>query len=1081
MSGDYSRKTFNPRRDFSGVLMQQGRVQLDADWNELVGIISRRLRAETTDIIGRGTVPKETPDGFNIQIAGGTLTIGRGRIYVDGLLAENHGKEPLEFDPVLAEQRGTLAVPYNEQPYFPNVALVAPAPQEGGPYLVYLDVWQREVTFLEDPDLIEKALGVDTTTRLQTVWQVRVLSGVGANVGCDTPDAKVPGWPEIIRPSDGRLTTDAVGVASDVDPCVIPPSGGYRGLENRLYRVEIHDGGVAGKATFKWSRDNASIATSVTAITALDKLTVARIGRDATLRFSVGDWIEITDDWLEFAQQPDLIRQIQDVDDATQIITLTSALPAGIFPDDGQGNLDPKRHTRIRRWDQHGKVADTNGSLLVDLDAPGSDGLIPIPPGGTSVVLEDGVQITFDTPASGAYRVGDYWSFAARTADASVEKLVQAPPCGIHHHFCRLAMVTFPNPPTDCRHLWPPDFGDAGCDCSVCVTADSHNQGTLTIQHAIDQVKTIGGTVCLGVGIYNLGENPINITGAKSLRVRGQGMQTALTYIGAGSAILIEGSSGVTVEQLALLTAAREKTTSPAVTVHNSSATTLQRNAILRVGVNELATAAIGLGGTLVGVLIRENFLVAPIGIGRLAVATATGLKRTTKAAAAAALDVALLTADLVVQDNTLECGRRGISFDGVSIHGFQTRLAGNLIVGCSQAGIMMLGWVVPGSGLDVRENEIHVTGSGIIIGTDDARIESNNIAPQQFGKGGDGIILTLGFDKTGLDRCQILNNRILGLAGNGIHIVNGIIRSAMIKNNFIEAVGGGGIVMDDKSTAGQMTIENNQLLNLAPLANDAKVAVIGLRVVNTLRAEIVGNALIGVGLAAAQSPRRAGIQVANIGSGRISGNEVLNVGPPGDFLQETVGIDCLGTFARLDITDNVVRRNAVLPTNPGTSRWFAVHIGALARNGFVAVSTNLSLMAVGELIYVFAGDKLTALPRGKEIVGLQGNLLEGYGAASVVSVVASGALTLSTNRCLLSTAAATGANFSQPVAQAQAGAVIASANYLEGPAKLTAMVLKLPQNGPFTVLGNISSGNILVNGNALAGTTWGPFNIVAA
>ena len=143
MSGDYSRKTFEPRRDFSGVLMQQGRVQLDADWNELVGIISRRLRAETIDIIGRGTVPTETPDGFKIEISGGVLTIGRGRIYVDGLLAENHGKPPLEFDSVLVEQRGTLAVPYDEQPYFPNAATVAPAPTEGGPYLVYLDVWQR--------------------------------------------------------------------------------------------------------------------------------------------------------------------------------------------------------------------------------------------------------------------------------------------------------------------------------------------------------------------------------------------------------------------------------------------------------------------------------------------------------------------------------------------------------------------------------------------------------------------------------------------------------------------------------------------------------------------------------------------------------------------------------------------------------------------------------------------------------------------------------------------------------------------------------------------------------------------------
>src|SRR5882724_2224968 len=145
MSGDYSRKTFSPLRDFSGVLMQQGRVQLDADWNELVGIISRRMRAETTDIIGRGTVPKETPDGFKIAIAAdGTLAIGRGRIYVDGLLAENHGKAPLEFDPVLAETLGTLPMPFNEQPYFPNVANIAPVPTEGGPHLVYLDVWPRE-------------------------------------------------------------------------------------------------------------------------------------------------------------------------------------------------------------------------------------------------------------------------------------------------------------------------------------------------------------------------------------------------------------------------------------------------------------------------------------------------------------------------------------------------------------------------------------------------------------------------------------------------------------------------------------------------------------------------------------------------------------------------------------------------------------------------------------------------------------------------------------------------------------------------------------------------------------------------
>src|SRR5215217_2549628 len=98
MAGDYTRFTFDSLRDYAGVLMQQGRVQLDADFNELVELLDRRLRAETVDIIGRCTVPKETPNAFKIELPGGVMTIGRGRMYVDGILAENHGLEPLEFD-----------------------------------------------------------------------------------------------------------------------------------------------------------------------------------------------------------------------------------------------------------------------------------------------------------------------------------------------------------------------------------------------------------------------------------------------------------------------------------------------------------------------------------------------------------------------------------------------------------------------------------------------------------------------------------------------------------------------------------------------------------------------------------------------------------------------------------------------------------------------------------------------------------------------------------------------------------------------------------------------------------------------
>jgi hypothetical protein len=490
MGGDYSRHTFDPKKHYSSVLMQQGRVQLDADWNAQAEILDRRLRAETTDIIGRRGVPRETPDGFKIEIPDGDpseLTIGRGRIYVNGLLAENHGKQPLEFDNILKEERGSLPLPYDEQPYYPKQDAI---PESKGPHLVYLDIWQREVTSLQDPSLIEKAVGVDTTTRLQNVWQVKVLSDVGNGVTCDTPDEKIEEWHKSIQPSAGRLSTAAVGVPTGKDPCLIPPSGGYRGLENRLYRVEIHNKGKMGDATFKWSRDNGTVATAVTSIPTLDKIVVASVGRDSVLRFNPGDWVEVTDDWRELAGEPGEIRKVLSADDATRTVTFTNPLPSGEFPVDSQGNTQPSRHTRIRRWDQKGQVRDADEDLIIDLDDSNNNGLIPIPTAGTPIILEDGIQITFDAnTADGDFQVGDYWSFAARTADASVEELQQAPPRGIHHHYCRLAILSSSDNGwtiKDCRDLFPPLTNI--CAEDVCYHDDKCGLGVTTVQEAIDQL-----------------------------------------------------------------------------------------------------------------------------------------------------------------------------------------------------------------------------------------------------------------------------------------------------------------------------------------------------------------------------------------------------------------------------------------------------------------------------------------------------------------------------------------------------------------------------------------------------------------
>ena len=67
MGGDYTRWTFNPAKDYAELFKQQGRVDLDADWNEFVEIVNRRWRAETMDIIGRAVVPTyTTPNAFAI-------------------------------------------------------------------------------------------------------------------------------------------------------------------------------------------------------------------------------------------------------------------------------------------------------------------------------------------------------------------------------------------------------------------------------------------------------------------------------------------------------------------------------------------------------------------------------------------------------------------------------------------------------------------------------------------------------------------------------------------------------------------------------------------------------------------------------------------------------------------------------------------------------------------------------------------------------------------------------------------------------------------------------------------------------
>ena len=450
MSGDYTKFSYKRHKRYASVLQQQGRPSLDSDWNEAFAILRQRIGAQAIDSFGPFGISQLTnKNAFKIGVLPGPdLSIAPGRVYVDGLEVELFKDE---------------AATYLNQPFYPPT-VVPPLPTTGDA-VVYLDVWEREVTAIEDPDLLDAALGgVDTTTRLQTVWQVKVKSMAGAKCGVTVGDP----------PSAGRLTTSAIAPPAPDDPCILPPASGYRGLENRLYRVEVHTPGPIGTAKFKWSRDNGSIVSAVRGIQVAGTqttLTVDKIGRDQFLRFDVGDWVTVTDDYREFAGEAGDMALVTGTDDLNNLIVLDRALPVGRPFGTNAADL-ASRHTRVQKWDQTAAVN------VVD-----ADGLITVQ---AAVDIEEGIHLVFDAdPVGGAFRIGDYWAFWARTATAQVEALTKAPPRGIIHHYEQLAAATgFPAPKvTDCR---PRDM----CCCAYVVDVDDD------IQEAIDKLPSVGGAIC---------------------------------------------------------------------------------------------------------------------------------------------------------------------------------------------------------------------------------------------------------------------------------------------------------------------------------------------------------------------------------------------------------------------------------------------------------------------------------------------------------------------------------------------------------------------------------------------------------
>lgn len=380
MKGDFSRHTFDPAKSYSGVRMQQGRVQLDADWNEQLDLAGHLRETALTDLVGALAVPLASqPDGadaFGVVIDNGEPALHPGRAYVHGALVSLGGSEP---------------TPLTAQTFLPGYELPEPG-EEATLHLAYLAVWRRTVNALEDPAIRESALGgPDTAVRDQTVWQVR-LQGLPAG----TTDC-------------GAFTSSRSGPAPRLRVRVddqAPPR------DNRLYRIEVHEGGSPEESTFKWSRDNASVVARVESVSDAEIRLESRLPQDFSGILEDGAWVEVTDRGRVLRGEPGELARLSAVSDDARVLTVEGwysgyeeGVPASLQPTRAQPELDGEL---LRLWSSN----SSTGPVGVASAPAESDGYL---------ALEDGIEVRFEHGDDTVYRVGDHWQVAARAATAGVE------------------------------------------------------------------------------------------------------------------------------------------------------------------------------------------------------------------------------------------------------------------------------------------------------------------------------------------------------------------------------------------------------------------------------------------------------------------------------------------------------------------------------------------------------------------------------------------------------------------------------------------------------------------------------------
>ena len=228
---------------------------------------------------------------------------------MDGILAENHGAGDTAMGYAAREERGRQRCSSTTSSSR-TIPTLPQLPGRQATHLVYLDVWQREVTYRRTPRARGQGHRRGHDRPAADGLAGEVPARTSATSRTTRPRPRSQGGPDATRPSSGRLTTSYVPVGQSKPLRTAANRRLPRARESALSRRDPRRRRPRHSDLQVVERQRVGCHASPS-LPGANQLKVDSVGRDEILRFSNGDWIEIPTMRVKRKNLPGELRRIR--------------------------------------------------------------------------------------------------------------------------------------------------------------------------------------------------------------------------------------------------------------------------------------------------------------------------------------------------------------------------------------------------------------------------------------------------------------------------------------------------------------------------------------------------------------------------------------------------------------------------------------------------------------------------------------------------------------------------------------------------------------------------------------------------